>query len=38
LAGDAVDFHRHTFNENFPGVGLMHTAEDFHQGGFARAI
>jgi hypothetical protein len=36
--GDVVDFHRLAVNENFPGVGLMDAAEDFHQRGFARAV
>ena len=35
---DAVNFHRFAVNEDLPGVGLMHAAEDFHQGGFARAV
>ena len=36
--GDVVDLHRLTIHKNFTFVRLIHPAEDFHQGGFARAV
>ena len=36
--GDVIDHYRPAFNEDFPGIRLIHAAEDFHEGGFARAV